>query len=346
MPDHFPFYEFTGESFELGRTYGETLAAQVRQTAADALTMAAKAGLTREAAIAWSAEQLPKIAKFGEHLVDEMRGLAAGAKLTLDEIVAIQVRPGSGKMLGGCTAIAASDEATVDGRPLSAQNRDLFVGFRAKMVVTLLRPTGHTALLMHAVPGELGGIGLNGHGVSLFANSLWSKSGRPWMGIPVLRRALLETADADAAAELARRMDGPAIGNFLIVDAAGRIRNLEIMPERVVVIARDRGVYAHTNHCLDATQQSYEQQPLQSPGSPGRCQTMEQTLQAAVGKIDVEEMKRLLSQHQPAGEMICRHSDDPKEHETAATSIVENQTRRLHLSYGPPCEGRFVTYAL
>src|ERR1043166_437445 len=133
MPEHFPFYEFTGDSFELGRAYGETLGAQVRRTAADTLTMAAKAGQTREAALAWSAEQLPKIAKLGPHLVDEMRGLAAGAKLSLDEITAIQVRPGTGRMLGGCTSIAASDEATVDGRPLGAQNRDLFVGFRSKM---------------------------------------------------------------------------------------------------------------------------------------------------------------------------------------------------------------------
>ena len=73
---------------------------------------------------------------------------------------------------------------------------------------------------------------------------------------------------------------------------------------------------------------------------------MERTLEAAIGQIDVDEMKRLLSQHEPAGEMICRHSNDPKEHETAATSIVETATRRLHISYGPPCEGRFVTYAI
>ena len=67
-------------------------------------------------------------------------------------------------------------------------NRDLFFGFRERMVVTLIRPTGRAAVLMHTVPGELGGTGLNEHGVALFANSLWARSGRNWMASPLLRR--------------------------------------------------------------------------------------------------------------------------------------------------------------
>lgn len=346
MSEHFPFHEFAGDPYELGRVYGKTLTMQVRQTSVDTLAMAASAGQSREATLAWSVAQLPKIAKLGPHLIEEMRGLADGAKLSLDEIVAIQVRPGTGKMRGGCTSIAAGDGATVDGRMLGAQNRDLFFGFRAKMVVTLLRPNGGTPLLMHAVPGELGGTGLNGRGLALFANSLGAKNGRNWMGTPVLRRVLLETPDADAAVASAKAMDGPAVGSFLLVDAAGRIRNLEILPEHVAVTACDRGVYTHTNHCLVESQLPYEQHPLPYPGSVQRCGTMLRSLEAASGRIDVDTMKRLLAQHEPAEENICRHTDKPTEHETAATSIVETATRTLHISYGPPCEGRFVKYSI
>ncbi|MCE9606444.1 MAG: C45 family peptidase [Planctomycetia bacterium] len=346
MSDCFPLYEFAGEPYELGRAYGETLTKLIHQTVADTFAMAAAAGENRAAALAWSAAQLPKIARLAPHLVEELRGIADGARLALDEVVAIQVRPGTGRMRGGCTAIAAAGAATIDGRPLGAQNRDLFPGTRAKMVLTLLRPQGRRPLLMHSVPGELGGTGFNGDGLALFANSLGAKNGRNWMGTPVLRRVLLETADADAAVAAARSLEGPAVGSFLLVDAAGKIRNLEILPERVAVIARDAGTYAHTNHCHDATQQDYELQPLQYPGSIGRCRTMDRALAAVAGRIDVEQMKLLLSQHEPAEETICRHSDIPTEHETAATSIVEPATRTLHISYGPPCEGRFTTYSL
>jgi isopenicillin-N N-acyltransferase-like protein len=346
MTDHFPFYEFSGDPYELGFSYGRALTQQIRDTLGDTLAMAASAGQSRDAALEWSAAQLPKISKLGPHFVEEMRGMAEGAKLGLNEIVAIQVRPGTGRMRGGCTSIAAADGATVDGRAIGAQNRDLFLGFRKKMAVTLLRPTGRAALLMHAVPGELGGTGLNGHGLALFANSLGASGGRNWMGTPVLRRVLLERDDADGAVAAAKGMDGPAVGSFLLIDAGGRIRNLEILPERMSVTARDKGIYAHTNHCLDPENLPFEQKPLPFPGSVGRCRTMERAMEAVSGRIDVAVMKRLLAQHEPSEEHICRHTENPTEQETAATSIVETTTRTLHISYGPPCEGRFAKYTI
>jgi len=344
MPDHFPFYEFAGEPFELGRAHGEILGEAVRRQAADTLGAAVAQGMTREAALDWSLEQLPKIEKLGPHWIDELRGLAAGAGISFGEAVALQVRPGTGKMIGGCTSIGATGAATIDGRPLGAQNRDFFFGFRERTVITRLRPAGRTPILMHTVPGELGGTGMNGEGLALFANSLWARGERSWMGIPVFRRALLETADADAAVECARAMVGPAVGSFLLVDAAGWIRNLEVMPERLAIAARDSGVYAHTNHCLDVEQQPLEVLPLQSPGSPGRCDLVQASLEAEAGRIDVGAMKRMLSQHAPGLEQICRHAMKAGEYETAAASIAEPAARRMHVSYGPPCERRWKTY--
>lgn len=346
MPDHFPFYEFAGTPYELGRAHGEQLAPAVRRQVDDVLLIAAQAGQDREAALAWSLEQLPRIERLNPALVEELHGLADGAGITLAEAIAIQVRPGTGRMLGGCTSLAASGSATADGGPIGAQNRDLYHGFRERLVVTLLRPRRGTPLLMHTVPGELGGTGLNGHGLALFANSLWARAGRTWMGTPLLRRTLLETADADAAAECVRNMDGPAVGNFLLVDAAGRIRNCEIMPEGPMIAAQDEGTYAHTNHCLDVVQRAREQLPYSMPGTVDRCRRMEAGLIAAYGNVNVVTAKTLLSLHEPQIEAICRHATGPGEYETAAASIVETATRRLHISYGPPCEGRFKTYTL
>src|SRR5262245_58408222 len=132
MSDHFPFFEFCGEPFELGRAHGEMLGEAVRRQAADTLAAATAQGMTREAALDWSLAQLPRIERLGPHWIDELRGLAAGAKITLAEAAALQVRPGTGKMIGGCTSIAATGAATVDGRPLGAQNRDFFFGFRER----------------------------------------------------------------------------------------------------------------------------------------------------------------------------------------------------------------------
>lgn len=345
MP-HFPFYEFAGSPYEMGRQHGSQLREAVRRLVVDTLSAAERAGLSAGAALQWARDQRPRLEKLGPHWIDELHGLADGAGISFSEALALQVRPGIGKMVGGCTSIGASGCATANGEPLGAQNRDLFYGFRDRLVVTRHRPNCGLPLLMHTVPGELGGTGINGAGLALFANSIWAKSPRTWMGVPVFRRAVLETADAEAAARLVGAMEGPAVGSFLVMDAAGRMRNFEILPEGAAIHAQDDGVYVHTNHCLHTTQQPYEQQPLGAPGSPGRCVTMQQRLDESHGKIDVSRMKWLLSRHEPEGEAICRHGTLPGEYESAAASIAEPRHARLHLSYGPPCEGNFATYTV
>jgi isopenicillin-N N-acyltransferase like protein len=201
-------------------------------------------------------------------------------------------------------------------------------------------------LLMHSVPGELGGVGINEHGVAVFANSLWAREGRNWQAPPITRRAILECATAEEAVDRVQKMDGPAVGSFLVIDAAGRIRNLEVLPQGLAVIARDRGVFVHANHCLDARVRLHEAERLPSPGSPGRCNRLESLLAAASGRIDVEAIKGMLADHAGMPEPLCRHAAKASEWETASALIAEPASRTLHLSYGPPCEGRFATYRI
>jgi isopenicillin-N N-acyltransferase-like protein len=306
-----------------------------------------QAGLDRGQALAWAVEQLPSIqALGGSAWIDELQGLADGARIPLSGAIALQVRPGTGFMPEGCTALGVSRDASADGHPLGGQNRDLVPAYRERMCVLRVRPRGKPALLMHTVPGELGGVGLNEHGVAVFANSLWARAGRNWQAPPITRRALLECASAELAAERAQTMAGPAVGNFLVVDAAGRIRNLEILPQGLAVIAQDRGVFAHANHCLDSAVRKHELEALPAPGSPGRCERMQELLEAEAGRIAVDDVKRMLADHHSRPEPICRHAASAREWETAAAVIVEPASRTLHLSYGPPCEGRFATFGL
>jgi len=347
MP-HFPFFDIGGTAYDIGRGHGECLRDGIHRQLEEVLEFAYRqGGLSREQALDWAMALLPRIeALGGAAWVDELQGLADGAQIPLAGAVALQVRPGTGFMPEGCTALAVSGDTSATGVPLGAQNRDLVPAYRDRMAVLLLRPTGKPAMLMHSVPGELGGVGINGRGVAVFANSLWAKTGRNWQAPPVTRRAMLECASADEAADRVRRMDGPAVGSFLIIDAAGRIRNLEILPQALAVIARDRGVFVHANHCLDATVRAHEAAVLPSPGSPARGARIQQMLDAAAGRSTVDDLKRMLTDHTGPAEPICRHARGPAEWETAAALIAEPASRTLHLSYGPPCEDRFVTYRL
>ena len=347
MP-HFPFVDVAGSARELGRGHGESLREAIQLQMEECLAVASRqAGLDRAQALAWATGQLPRLETLGgAPWVDELEGLAEGARIPLAGAIALQVRPGTGFMPEACTALGVSRDAGAAGLPLGAQNRDLVPAYRERMCVLRLRPQGMPALLMHAVPGELGGVGVNEHGVAVFANSLWARAGRAWQAPPVTRRALLECTSADAAAARARTMDGPAVGNFLVIDPAGRIRNLEILPQGLAVIAQDRGVFAHANHCLDAAVRPHETEVLPAPGSPGRCALMQKLLEAAAGRIAVERVKRMLADHGGRPEAICRHAASAAEWETTAAVIVEPVSRTLHLSYGPPCEENFAAYTL
>jgi isopenicillin-N N-acyltransferase like protein len=345
---HFPFFEIGGTAYDMGRGHGECLRDGIHRQLDEALGFADRqGGLHREQALEWAMAQLPRIeALGGTAWVDELRGLADGAKIPLAGAVALQVRPGTGFMPGGCGSLGVSGDSTATRLPLGAQNRDLIPAYRGRMAVLLLRPKGKPALLMHAVPGELGGVGINGHGVAVFANALWARTGRNWQAPPLTRRAMLECVSAEDAADRVRRMDGPAVGSFLIIDVAGRIRNPEILPQARAVIAQDRGVFVHTNHCLDATVRAHEAAVLPSPGSPERRARMQQVLNAAAGRISVDDLKRALTDHTGPAEPICRHARSSAEWETTAALIAEPASRTLHLSYGPPCEGRFATYRI
>jgi isopenicillin-N N-acyltransferase-like protein len=344
---HFPFFEFAGSSYDVGYGYGHALREGIQLQLKETLEGAQRSGLDRERALAWSLAQLAKIEHVGgAGWIEELQGLAAGAGIPIAAAAALQVRPGSGFMpQEACTSIGVSRDASVTGVPLGAQNRDLVPAYRPRMCVLLLRPSGRPAVLMHSVPGELGGVGINEYGVALFANSLYPKSGRNWQSPPVTRRALLECRDAEEAAARAQGMDGPAVGSLLLVDAAGRIRNLEMLPEAVRVLAQDRGVFAHTNHCLDATLAEFEVDPLPSPGSRQRRERAAALL-AAAGPMTFEGLKQVLADHASQPEPVCRHGEPPTRYETASCLVAEPATRTLHLSYGPPCTGAFATYAL
>jgi isopenicillin-N N-acyltransferase-like protein len=344
----FPFVELTGTPYEIGRGHGERLRDSIHLQLSEALEAASRhAALSRAQALEWAERQLPKLERIGgADWIAELQGLADGARMSLAEAAALQVRPGTGGMPEACTSLGVACDASATGEALGGQNRDLVPKYRGRMALLLLRPQAKPALLMHSVPGEIGGVGMNSQGVAVFANSIWARSGRNWQAAPVTRRAILECPSAEEAAARVRAMDGPAVGSFLVIDRSGRILNLEILPQGLGVISRDRGVFVRTNHCLDASVLPHEAERTPAPGSPGRCARARDLLEPAAGRIGVETLKAVLSDHAGRPEPICRHAADASAWETASCLIGDLGARTLHLSYGPPCEGRFATYRL
>jgi len=340
---HFSSMRFSGDPYALGLDHGRQCAEGIHVQVTQSLPDSAD---ERTAALQWCEQQLPGVAAMDKTWIDEMRGMADGSGNDFLEIVALQLRPGSGRLPGECTSAGVCPDATTIDGPLCGQNRDLPPAYRARMIVMELRPQTGPAMLFHGVPGELAGVGLNEHGVCLFANSLWCAGERNWMAPPVVRRLILQSSSAEDAVRRIKALDGPPTGNYLIVDARGHVCNVEVLPPDMAVQKRDQGVLAHANNCLDPELARRELDPLPSPGSASRCRQMQQILEEMAPEISLDGLKQLFANHDTQPETICRHAETPDQPETTSCLIAEPADRRLHLSYGPPCEGGFATYSL
>ena len=345
VPIHFPFAEFAGAPHDLGLQHGQRFRDLVRLQLAETMQGAADSGLTAAEALEWTLEQQFLVEAIAPHWIDELQGLAHGAGIRFDEALALQLRPGTGGLPEGCTSFAAVGQATTDRHTIAGQNRDLGEPYLHRMFVAAFRPTRGPHILMHCVPGELGGVGFNSRGVCVFANSLWGRTGRTWMAPPILRRAALESGSAERAVQRIQAMRGPAVGNFLIADAK-HARNLEILAEGLEVTNVDDGVYAHANNCVARTLKPHEATRRPLPHSEGRRQSLQAGLERHAGAIDTTVCRQLLSDESGRPEPVCRpfRSGDP--FATIAALIAVPRAQTLHLSYGPPSDNRFTTYRL
>src|ERR1041384_5453077 len=122
-PAEYPLYKARGTHRELGRQHGEQASRQIK---AHIEMMRARPKLTDEQFKRRVARFQPMFERYCPHLLEEMRGLAEGAGVTLEEAMACSIR---GELSGarvdeGCTAYAIGRKGTVGGEVIAGQNAD------------------------------------------------------------------------------------------------------------------------------------------------------------------------------------------------------------------------------
>ena len=122
----FPLLEVTGSAYEMGYQHGAQATSLIERylRLTERLTGKPRDQLCRNAMTL-----LPYMTALSPTFVEEVRGLAAGADISLDEAVLCQARAEAGRVPeGGCTAFAITGSATADGQTLAGQNQDLEFG--------------------------------------------------------------------------------------------------------------------------------------------------------------------------------------------------------------------------
>ncbi len=341
MSDHtFPLIEVEGSAYEMGYQHGAQAAGLVQRYLLwiERLTGESRDVLCRNAMDFW-----PLIQALSPAFAEEVKGLAAGAGISLEEAVLCQARAEAAqKPVGACTAFALTRTATADGKTLAGQNQDLEAEYADVAILLRVKPDdGRPRALMFTFAGQLGYAGMNGHGVAHFANALYGFTWR--LGLPhyPLKRLILEQRTAEDCVALLARNRTCSAANVLLCDGQGRIGSVEVRPEG---IARLRDTHPdaclHTNHYLAPAFAGHESGFL--PDSCPRLDRIRVLVRENWGAITVDTIKRILADHDNDPGGICRHGAVGMH--SISGYIAEPEKLLLHVRRGHGCLGAWTAY--
>ena len=298
------------------------------------------------------------LAQYAPAILEEMEGIAKGAKTSLDEILMINARTDllvTGHKIQkplsepGCTALALLS----DGRDRLAlgQNWDWRRPLRENTCVLRLSPSDGTRVVTFTEAGMVGKIGMGEHHVGVCLNFLSHKTEREDApcGVPihVLLRMVMSCRSLEAVNRLMATLPRSASANFLVGEhrpsSEPRAWNFELTPTQIGIakLSNGRSLF-HTNHFIDP-------RLADGCGSGHNISTMTRFQQAnrlltVPGDVDdpVRQMQVILADRTGAPYSISRTPGEKSPTETLAGVVMDLSRNRIHLAKGPTHENQFV----
>jgi len=352
----------SGSPRERGRQYGDQARDRVHQSIAayrgvfehyarwDWPTVLAEARGYRQAVI-----------DFDPRIWEEIEGIAEGAGVAADEILALNVRTevmfaakarDSTVLLppvAECTSMALLPERT-GGTTLVSQNWDWLVhSFDTVVVLECERSDGPNYVTV-VEAGLLAKFGMNAAGIAIAVNAMVSPLdvGAPDVPFHVLLRGLLDATTPTAALATLQRSRRASSGNYLIASGDGLAIDVEAEPGdfgRLYPLLPVEGLLLHANHFLSPRFPGPDVGLWVMPDSIFRLQRAADLLRGLPSPVSATALMGVLGDHagHPLG--LCCHADpaDPEAERgaTIAGVVMEPSTRRIWLAQGQPCEVGF-----
>ena len=363
-----------GSPYDRGRQYGRQLGPHVRRRApAQPLQPLAPAGEADRIA----ANMLRNLDTHEPALLDEMRGLAAGAELPFEAVFHLNVASFVRYILDFSTAdreVLREGEDGVFAEPRAAEAGCTNVAFAQTDVGPLLGKTNDggapvppeaqaaTWVLQRAEPsagppffifapvGALSGVaGMNADGFAIGQSAAQVAPDQEGYGVPsnlMLRPLLERCATVTQALDVLDRrvMAGKGL-NLMLLDAAGDVRAAEQSGWRLGVRAPDKsGALYFSNHCH--TPELRDLPPRRDrDNSRRRWSNLRRRLSGAAPAEPVERtragVQALISSHGAGA--ICQHGPQMF---TSLGLLIAPRERTLWAADGPPCATPFVEHRL
>jgi isopenicillin-N N-acyltransferase-like protein len=299
---------------------------------------------------------LPFAEKYAPEIVEEMRGMAAGAELDFQDIFLLNITYEiSATLTMGCTSFAAAGKATADGEVITGQNLDFLSMYEENIVLLKTKP-GHGPASMAVAPaGTLGLIGMNSAGISLNLNLLRDRDSlAPDGGVPshIILRKILTCLNLGEAISTLASAEKKSAKNYLLASEQGDVVDIEVTMNDLDVRYPERGIFTHAN-CFQAERfRSSDLAPQYLPDSYIRAERLYRLMDNHHGILSVDVMKQLLQDHNNHPNSVCRHPDprNPlpigRMMKTLVSLINCPKERKAWIALGNPCENEYFEYCL
>ncbi|MDX6366157.1 MAG: isopenicillin-N N-acyltransferase like protein [Nocardioidaceae bacterium] len=355
----FPVITVTGGPYERGRQYGVAARDRVhRSIAAYERTFRHYADWDWSRSTAEAKLFVPAIDDFAPQYLEEMAGLADGAGVTLDDVLAINVRTEVMYSARVRSAVGASAPAecsafasVAPGRVLAGQNWD-WAPFACDTVVVLeCVPSDGPAFLTVVEAGLLAKFGVNSEGLAVMTNALACTDDNGEAAVPyhVMLRGLLDCSTTGEALALLEQTTRASSANYLLADSSGAVVDVEAQPGGQSalhpLLRDDSGVLLHTNHFVSPEFDAVDYADLVISSTRTRLHRVTELVESADDVGDLAVFEEALADHACEPDSVCRHPDlslpPPEQSMTVASVVVDLTERRIRLCEGPPCTTGF-----
>ena len=283
-------------------------------------------------------------------LDDLIRGIAAGSGRSFLEIACLFF-DGHGS-LRNCTAVAATRQGSLDGKPIIGMNWDGVRHAYPWSELVRLHAKGWPDMLVYASqPGQFPGAGINKHGMSLVwttaARSLRRRFKWPRLGVPTycLIAGILTCRDCREALSLLKEAPNSDGFIFFLADAKGNAWVVEGIPHRIDYI-ECQGAIGRANHLgsPDLVRLSGQRVPPSTlaNNTAARGKRIRQLVRKHCGRIDRSVVEAMLRDTVgKAGHTICRNWSDGDACMTIDSFYLLPVQRQFWIARGLPTRHTF-----
>ncbi|OAA70855.1 peptidase C45 acyl-coenzyme A:6-aminopenicillanic acid acyl-transferase [Akanthomyces lecanii RCEF 1005] len=318
--------------------------------------------------------------------LEEMSGIAEGAKTSLEDIVMLNARYDLSRHVRNEQGPTECTSMSLVTKPADGEGGGVFVAQNWDISPWL--QDNDTIIILHSIDpcsnnvsqprstialteaGQLGRSGMNSLGMAVCANSLWSSqdffpamneaSGKPVLPVSLSRRMILDCGNIGQALRTVSRMSRHTSNNLMIGCRSGITMDVELTPHDAFIIHPDTidtvsgplQLLTHANHFVSPAMLSRSDIKEGYGGGSSfyrdkrLYQRLAQSARASSGELGVKDIQHAFKDHAGLPESLCEHATSTSTSVTVACVVYDLSRLEMHVSTGNPCQGMWDTYKL